>query len=482
MALTRREFTTLGLGFLAGCALNGKNEGHFDEKQDSVRFLLNEAKNRVAQYFPDGTTEPVQDKVQPREVVDSDFIDSKDVIANVDLAYASREKYPWARELEPSTFKHLVLPYRNGTSPLQQFSEGFWREMFTTEKGWKILREKYGVKTSWEEMQNILNGFARKYESTDNRKSVLEDLIKALNTDVWVQKEEVSYKRSNAQEKTLSEILRDKGGRCSDLTHFAGMMLRAYGIPAAMVRVPAWGKYDDNHQFLGVPFKGEWIVFDALRSAPQEGSYWYPLGGAMPKVYVEEFGNWDAASRGIRETRKQHPWFINFYLGTRSCIDATSQFSKTVDIKVEGLGKDKFTYLSVLNNFCSDGLAAVAVERTDSNGNASFKNVGCQQGILYFTGADAFVARDGKTVERLVNSNEQRNYSIKKEQFGLAEGKTYELHNWSKGKFDGAGKITESTQIDLHPDAVYVLKDPEEKVWSYKRPFVPRKDGTIEAY
>ena len=95
-----------------------------------------------------------------------------------------------------------------------------------------------------------------------------------------------------AQEKTLAQFLQDKGGRCSDETNFMGMFLRAQGIPAAMVRIPAWGRYDDNHQVIGVPFGDDWIVFDALRSDPKPGKqYWYKFPGGTTKVYVEEFGN-----------------------------------------------------------------------------------------------------------------------------------------------------------------------------------------------
>ena len=454
------------------------------DKQAAARFLAGESTRRVSQYFPKGTPEPVQNVVRPREVVDADVITAQDIIKNVDLAFLARKQYAWAQDVDDHTFKHFVLPYRNGTNSLDQFpdSDLHWREMFLTEKGWKHLQKAYGITTSWTAHQKKLNGLNQRYKQAQDERAAFEDVIKYLNTDLWVAKEGLGYHPSNAQEKTLAQVLQDKGGRCSTETHFARMMLMAHGVPATTVRIPAWGKSNDNHEVVGVPWDNDIITFDALRPVPQKGeSYWYPMDGHVPKVYVEEFGNWDAASRLVKDNRKDHPWFINFYLGTRSCVDRTKQYTKTIDLKLEGLPANKFTYASVLNNFCSDGLAAVAVEKTDGAGNATFKDLGCRQSILYFTEKGPAIAHDDQRVEWLQSAGNKQAYNIS----GLQKGKIYELHQLGNGQFElvkpvkiANGKI----ELELEPNRVYTFKDPVEKVWSYSRPMVPRKNGTVERY
>lgn len=463
-------------------------------KRKAAEFLIPEAKRRVSQYFDDNGKEDEQHLMRPHEVVDVDALKAGDLIANIDAAFRVRERFPWAKDLDDNTFTHYILPYRNGTNPLDQFpkAQTHWRTLLTTKDGWNRLQELYGVKTSWNELQIALENFTAAYQNTrsnDEKRAVIEHIVKYLNTDLWASKEGICYKPSKAQEKTMEQILQGKSGRCSDLTHFGRMALIAYGIPATTLRIPAWAKNDDNHQVLGVKLGDDWFAVDGTCPSPAKGSaYGYRFNGAVPKVYAEEFGNWDAASKLVKDNRAEHPWHIGFYLGTRSCIDVTKKFTKTADVIVDGLKPNAVTYLSVLNNFGAENLAAVTVEKAGKDGKAAFKDMGCATGILYFSGKDAFLAKDDQTVERLTGNGANKRYEL----FDLRENSRNQLCRWNNGKFEktdflvvtGSGK---GIPVELEQNGVYAFEvsfhdSAATRKTSWDRPFVPRKDGTIERY
>ena len=507
--ISRREFLKLGAAGAAGAVISGcrgvaktrdysareieellRHYEHQPEKLAAARFLAGETRRRVAQLFPPGTPEQAQHRALTQEVLDVDAVTAVELSDNIEYASLARQQFPWAQELDARTFTQYVLPYRNGTMPVLQFAKPHihWRELMLTRTGWKELQHHYGVKTSWNEKQETLDGLANAYKAAnkpEGKRAALTQAIRYLNTDLWAAKEGIEYKRSNAQEKTMEQILEDKGGRCSDLTHFGLMVLRAHGIPATTVRIPAWAKFDDNHQVLGVKHDNDWLLFDGLRPVPEtNASYWYQMDGAVPKVYVEEFGTWDQASKLVAENRKEHPWHIGFYLGTRSCLDLTRRFTKTIDIPVSGLEPNKRAYVSVLNNFCSDGLAAVAVENADSQGRAVFKDMGCRNDILYFTGKDAVLARDNGTSEVLRGSGMLGHYTL-----DVAPSARNELCKWAHGRFGnpelaistGSGK---GVPLELEPNTVYAFRITTDSdsgpVAFWDRPFVPRKDRTVE--
>lgn len=464
------------------------------EKREAALFLVEEAKRRVAQIFAFNTPEDAQHQVEPRELLDYGS-DASRMQDNIDYAFQARVDFPWTGDLSHHDFFHYVLPYRVGNMSLEQLPQTgvHWRQALMTEEGWNKLREHYGVKTTWKNHQAKMEAFAQGYRKSKNqldKQETVGKVVRYLNTDLWSQAERLGYKRSNAQEKIMGEVLMDKGGRCADMTHFITYVLRAYGLPATTMRIPAWAKQDDNHQLIGVKQGKKWMVFDALRGPPAKGEpYERDIGKeAAPKIYVEEFGNWSDASRHVHENRYQHPWHVRFYQGMQSVVDATHQLTggRTVDIAVEGLEPNQTAYVHVLNNFnAPSGLAAVAVEKADDKGRAVFRQMGHNSGIVYFTANHAFLAHDNGKLEKLDGSGEIRNYTLE----GLDSNATHELHHWRRGQFTGMMKITpkkgQPVEVRLEPDRVCAHRiTPSAKgaVPYWSRPFVPRKSGQIEPY
>ncbi|MBS3175665.1 transglutaminase domain-containing protein [Candidatus Woesearchaeota archaeon] len=508
MNLTRRDalkyaglLALSGLGVLQGCGSkpssnpSGLHEliehyNHDEAKKSAALFLLEEAKKRVSQVFPEGAPEAEQDKLKPLETIDANHPQIVEaLVRNIDFAFQARMQFPWCSELSMEDFMRYVLPYRQGTMDLIQFPTAHvhWREAFLTESGWKKLQMVYGISTPWEEVNQTVQTLVERYNHAPNSQEkhrVKLDLVSYVNTTLWVEKELIAYNPSGAQEKTLEAILKDGGGRCSDLTHLSLMHLRALGLPVTTFRIPAWGRGDDNHQLLMMigETSEQNVVFDGMRSKPsQDQAYPWKPGGGIPKMYTEEFGVWDNASASVVGRITEHPWFIDFYLGTRSCRDVTALFTDTVTITIPELEPHKITYLGVLNNFCSEGIAYIAVEKTDENGTATFHNVGCKGNILYFTETHAVLARDDCSIEIFPNRDEQMPYSIK----GLKPERTYALCQWGTGSFQEVQRITGDDQIEikLNVNSVYAIKDLTEKGWQkWRRPFITRRDGALEEH
>ncbi|MBI4146607.1 transglutaminase domain-containing protein [Candidatus Woesearchaeota archaeon] len=439
----------------------------------AAQFLLQEAEHRVAQLFPSEIREDQQHRFRPTEIPDTSRLTTRDLEQNITHAFNALQRFPWTQELDDNTFNRFVLPYRNGTNLYEQFPGIHWRTAFSTEHGWNTLRQNYGIQTTWQELTTTLDTFAQRYR-TGNKQEVMEELIRYVNTTLWAEKEGIAYKRSNAQEKTLENILKNKGGRCTDLTHLAVMSLRAFGVPATVARVPAWGTYDDNHAVVAVRHNNRWITFDAIRPPSEGTSYWYTFNGTpAPKIYIEEFGNWPFAS--TRDTRREQPWHTGLYLGTRSCADRTGEFIPTTTITVNGLTPGSTTHIGVANNFCSNGIAYVMPTTVRQDGTATFQDMG--RNILYFTARDAILACNDGTTETLAGGT-TRETDLSDQ---VPPGKTYELCRWSNGTFTRVRTITvRNAREELATNTAYTLRDVASETMS--RPFILRPDGTRETH
>lgn len=454
------------------------------DKAHVARFLIGEARRSVSQSFDPSVIEPNQHRVNPTEVRDYDVLTPESLQHNIDLAFDARERLPWARALSLENFTRLIAPYRCSTTAVDQFAgtDMHWREVLTTQRGWNFLRENYGVQTSWDTVSSTMQGFSDRFTaagSSEQRAQVMREMIRWSNTALWNGEEGLGYVSSNAQEKTLGEVLQNGGGRCSDMTHFTRMFHMAWGIPTTMVRLPAYGHTDDNHQVLSTLVEGSWLTYDGLCSPREGDSYWITRIGA-PKIYRLVPGRWDDASALIAGNRASHPWHLNFYLGTRPMVDVTDEYWDTTTLRVPGFEPNSIAYLNVMNNFCADDLAAVAAVRADGSGIATFENVGTE--LLYFVGGSAILAHSPDRIEHLNRSGTARDYSVPL----LQEGVQYRLHRWTEEGFAPVGGVIDGAQtnsVTLDSNTVYAFRkvSTAHDDWqAWTRPIIGRDDGRLE--
>ncbi len=476
------------------------------EKLAAAKLLISEAEWRVAQVFPPNIPKVSQDWIiSPKIVRDAEVLTARDLIDNIELAFAARKRFPWTADLNAENF-NLTLPYRNASTSLVQFPRAgvHWRAGLATEEGWNSLVRTYDLKTSWKEIDERMGALAKEYGAAAGEKKgeVLMEVVRFLNTEIW-QKEGIIYAPSGLQEKTLETLFEDKSGRCSNLTHLSVLMLRAWGIPAALVRVPAWARTDDNHVVAGVRIGGKWKIFDGVCAYGKGQNYCYNMGlevpaevettGGISKLYVDGFGRGEL-QRYVWQNRETLPPEVVRLFGTRSTQDVTAQFTPTVNIVLEGMSPG-WHFLSVLNNASSSGLMAVAAEKAQEGGHLVFKEVGCRGDNLYFVpGGPAVLARDDRKVILLspsgplvgtelpvkslkIGSGIELSKSYKK-----ADGKEltiyreYELQEWKdEGKFGSAGfgmrKYAGEPALNfrMQEGRVYALRDRDG---NYGRPFL----------
>jgi hypothetical protein len=347
------------------------------------------------------------------------------LVNNIDLAYEAWDKNPWSKKLSFDQFCEYVLPYRSSNEPVEE-----WRQYFIQELAW--------VKDSLKDKTDPVEACCK-----------VNDYIKS-----WFRFDPRYYEHPTDQ--GLKEMLRDKMGRCEDMTNLAIYAMRALGIPVMSDFTPYWANTGNNHAWNAVLDKNDSvIIFMGGESNPGE----YKLGNKLAKVWRKTYAIQEKSLAMKMEEWEKAPK----YLSSKTIRDVTDQYIQVSQIKIEltkGIpDSTNFCYICVFNSgeWC-------AIDYTRPFGSkASFNKVGL--GIAYLPAfyyekeiipaGSAIILTDSGKMEKKIpdmkNKQTVRLYSttmrVTKEttdfirQADFMKGKEYTLFYWND-KWEKTGTET----------------------------------------
>lgn len=325
-------------------------------KQKAVCYLLMQAPYRCFRAID-------KDKMEIEPVRDVERISSEILIDTIELGFAARDKYPWAKELPAEEFFKFVLAYRGTAEQLENWRRAFWEDP---------------------ELRLIFESYIKPYEAASKRKKseIFREMMWKVNCE-WIGGK-VQYAPRGLPDYAPSELLAAKTGRCTDLVNLQCAVLRTHGIAVTGTREIWWPDAASNHYWTTIynPASNSWFDVDAAAVAPlSEGCFdGYKFTRHHAKVYRlvpgEENGN---VSGYYRRHSQSADWAIENYLIDLPMIDVTAEYTKTAVINSTGFSSKEFVYLSVFNN---GSWCPVAGSIADNSGWLSFNYAGCEN-VLY---------------------------------------------------------------------------------------------------
>jgi len=337
------------------------------------------------------------------------------LIKNIDLAFEAWETLPWAKKLSFDQFCEYVLPYRSTNEPLEE-----WRSYFMEELKW--VKDSIKDETDPVEAGCLVNDYIKSWFRFDPR----------------------YYEHPTDQ--GLKEMLKNKMGRCEDMTNVAIYAMRAMGIPVMSDFTPYWANTGNNHAWNGIlDKKDSVIIFMGGESNPGD----YKLGNKLAKVYRKTFAVQENSLKEKMEEWEKAPKYLN----SNSIRDVTNEYVPVKQVKIEltkGIpDSTNFVYICVFNSG-----EWKAIDYTRPYGNkASYTKMG--MGIAYLPAfyydeqiipaGDAIILTDSGKIETLkpnaVNKVNVKLYSTTKritreatdfiEQSEFNSGMTYSLYYWN---------------------------------------------------
>lgn len=267
-------------------------------------------------------------------VYDSRVITSEYLIRNIDRAFSAYAK-PWNRNLPFSDFCELILPYRIGDEPLEEW--------------WTSYSDRYG---------HLLSGYSG------------DDPVEAANLlcDSLLSEGYRFCQEFNTPHLGASFHLEHRVGKCVDQCDFALYLLRSLGIPCTLHRYYYSSETRTGHIWPVLrDLDGSYVQYEYLRGKARRDSV-YTDNRRIGKVYRERFGLSDA-SPALREDLP--PLFRNPYIEDVSAM----YFRDTLRMEVGG--GDGSLYLGVFNAHGWVGIARSEV----ADGHAVFPHV--ERDVVY---------------------------------------------------------------------------------------------------
>ncbi len=271
-------------------------------------------------------------------IVDYEAVSKDFLVNNLERAFESIARYPWAKNYTNEMFNEWILPYRCANEKIEPFREHF--------------RKKYGGKIDTVSSNNplliakLLNGYINK---------------------------EIDYKDTyniSANIQPVDTIEKKGYGNFFDIAVYKVKALRSFGIAAALDYVPyfadtnygcAWATAFDNSG-------GEYYLF------PETTVKNIFKPGRIPKSYRRTFKTLHNSLRAVKNIKTNTPP----YLGHYDYYDITNSLNAAdVTIKTDD-DTTRFAYLAVFN----DGeWHPVDWAQADSIQNAHFHKI--TTGIIY---------------------------------------------------------------------------------------------------
>jgi len=285
------------------------------------------------------------DKVQT--VYDLKSITSSYLISNIEQAFETR-KYEWCKKLSFENFCEYVLPYRLGTSPLED-----WRQIYsnyfqgTVDSALEVLKTQAYIPA------------VKHYDPDDPNDSIVKIYIDSimhlggpeLSVAVRLIGRErvpvIHYPRSFKPESPPTLLLNTIVTSCKEWTQKGTYTLRTFGIPAACDYTPQWGNRSMGHEWSTVIVPdGSPIPFLIGEGYLAGHYYWF---GVLPKVYRRTYKIQESSiifqggDKEIPEVFKD-PYYT----------DVSHLYFDAVDVEIKLTipppEKKKFAYIMVFDN------------------------------------------------------------------------------------------------------------------------------------
>jgi len=249
-------------------------------------------------------------------IYDYNTITAELLINNINLAFEAWQENKWAQHINFNQFCEYILPYRGSNEPLED-----WRTYFSNRYAW--------VK-----------------DSVKNREDPVE-AANFINNDIksWFTFNPRFYRQSTDQ--GLSDMLKNKMGRCEDMTNLALYAMRSMGIPVMSDFTPYWAKTGNNHAWNAIIDKnGKVVIFMGAEKNPGE----YKLNQAKAKVYRKTFARQLNSLAEIKPEWEKAPHYIN----RNNISDVTRDYVPVADVNLT-LGQKipdstNFAYICVFNS------------------------------------------------------------------------------------------------------------------------------------
>lgn len=313
-----------------------------------------------------------KEKINDLETITADFL-----INQIDYAFLAWREKPWAKTLLFDDFCEYILPYRGSNEPLEPWRETFWG----------------------------------KYKDIDRNMNDPSDPIEAaslINDDIksWFSFDPRYYYHPTDQ--GLAEMLKNRMGRCEDMTNLTIYAMRANALAVTSDYTPYWANAGNNHAWNAILTPdGKVTPFMGAERNPGK----YRLANKMAKVYRKMFSQ--QKGNLVFQEKKQEK--IPRWLAGKSYIDVTADYIDVCDVTVifkrEVPDSVDIVYLCVFN---SGEWKAIHWGRI-KNGSAVFTDMGIDIAYLpaLYTNEEIepfgtpFILRDDCTIQELKPEKEK---------------------------------------------------------------------------
>jgi len=306
--------------FLIG-NMTEKNYAHFiivDSTKANLHFNVLDYPDYKAMVAAWDSIEAIRGEIhnyRDTTIYDYRTIKAKYLIHNIDLAFKAWQENKWSRHINFDQFCEYILPYRGSNEPIED-----WRTYFFNKYQW--------VKDSLKDTSDPV------------------EAASLINNDIksWFKFDPRFYRQSTDQ--GLSEMLKNKMGRCEDMTNLAIYAMRAMGIPVMSDFTPYWAKTGNNHAWNALIDKnGHVVIFMGGGANPGK----YRLNQAKAKVYRKTFAKQTNSLAEIKPQWEKAPPYIN----RNNIVDVTRNYGPVadVDLTLEKQVPDStdFAYICVFN-------------------------------------------------------------------------------------------------------------------------------------
>ena len=235
------------------------------------------------------------------EVISADYL-----IKSIDQAFMQWHTRPWAKHLSFEEFRDWILPYK--VTELQSLDN--WRE---------ILPQHYGDSIST-------------VTDADDQRNTIYGAIEIVRNEIHSKQSAIGHRviwedRGSIPMRSAATWVRMTYGSCMDYVTMGVAVFRSMGLPAAIDRVPTWGRNSDGHS---------WYTFPDDRGREQAtinslimpaGMQFYPYE-RIPKVWRSTY----AINRDEVEYRNKSKYVYPFEI---CCQDVTYKYNLTSDLEIE---------------------------------------------------------------------------------------------------------------------------------------------------
>lgn len=358
------------------------------------------------------------------------------LIENIDQAFESWQKAPWASEVSFNTFCNYILPYNS----YYEFPEK-WRT---------LLKERY---------QYIL-------DNPDIPKTMV-DVLCAL-----VDEEKTWFSWTGDLEAypsaiSISNLLKGHVGSCTDMANLAGYSAKALGIPVAMDYVHRWGNGGTHAWSALITSDSTFLPFMGAESRPGDFEWIREREGKPAKVFrhTMSYVHSSFAARAREAGIKRMPENLR----DPRDIDVTSDYNSTIDLSLLIEGKNGTpVYLCVFRRGGWDALDGGLIE----DNKVEFKQVGRDMMYMpmYYKNYDYTPA----ALPILIPVNENKKEIIANEEVRITM-RVFRKYPFKRGRARNLVRALEGLRFEgsdhpdfTHPTPIYIAPRPESEKYKMK--------------